>query len=142
VQRADPVARRRALTLIVIATVAGALLIGVMPDLPRGIAAWLVTDTAAGPAVHVARLTGAVLLFVTLPVVGIALLVWRIGVRTAASLRFPPPGVRTTRDTPILTGNAARRRGRLLQMLAAVLVATALVMTVLIWAMAERLGAG
>jgi hypothetical protein len=112
-----------------------------MPDLPRRIAAWLVRDTATGPAVDVVRLTGAVLLFVTLPVLGIALLVWRMGVRTVVCLRFPPPGVKMTQDTPILTGDAARRRGRLLQILAVVLATTALVMTGVIWAMAERLGA-
>jgi hypothetical protein len=141
VQPADPVARRRAITLVVFATLAGAVLIGLIPDLPRRIAVWLVDDAAAGPAPNAGRLIGAVGLFVTLPIVGVAVLMWRMGRRTVVALRFPPPGARMPQDTPILTGEAAGRRGRLLQGLAVILAGMAAVMTVLIWMMVGRFGA-
>jgi hypothetical protein len=141
VQPADPVARRRAIILVVVATLAGAVLI-MMPGLPGGIAAWLVAETATGPTIRLGRLVGAVVLLIALPLAGVGVQLWWMGQRTVAALRFPPPGTKMVQATPILTGEAARRRGRLLQVLSAALVGAAFLLTVLIWAMAGRLPAG
>ena len=47
---------------------------------------------------------------------------WRLGARVRGASRFPPPGMRVLRDTAVLHGSAAARRGQLLQGLAVALV--------------------
>lgn len=41
--------------------------------------------------------------------------VWRVGARVRAAAQFPPPGARVLRDTVVLRGVAAIRRGRFIQ---------------------------
>jgi hypothetical protein len=66
-------------------------------------------------------------------VIGLGILVWRMGAQVRAAARFPPPGQRVIRDTPILQGVAATRRGRLLQGLAVVLCLCALGLGIFTW---------
>lgn len=47
---------------------------------------------------------------------------WRLGARVRGASRFPPPGMRVIRDTVVLHGPVAGRRGTLLQALAVALV--------------------
>ena len=58
-----------------------------------------------------------------LPLAAAATYVFRLGHRIVRAERFPPPGTTVLRDTVVLRGRAARRRGRLLQGLAVVLIA-------------------
>jgi hypothetical protein len=46
----------------------------------------------------------------------------RVAVRTIQSGRFPPPGMKVLRDTPIITGNGAKLRAILLVAVTFVLV--------------------
>lgn len=47
---------------------------------------------------------------------------WRHGGKVRRSERFPPPDTKVIKDTVILTGEAARSRGRTMQALGAALV--------------------
>jgi hypothetical protein len=56
-----------------------------------------------------------------LPLAGAALHLWSLGARVVRAARFPPPGLAVVRDTPVLTGEKAVVRGRLLRGLALVI---------------------
>ena len=58
---------------------------------------------------------------------------WRGASRVRRAQRWPPPGARTLRDTPVLTGAAARRRARGMQAVALALWLVALALPVLAW---------
>lgn len=54
---------------------------------------------------------------VALPIVALGTYLWSVGARVRREERFPLPRARLVRDTPILTGRAARTRGVALQVL-------------------------
>ena len=58
---------------------------------------------------------------------------WRFGSRTRSAARFPPPGARVIRDTAILQGDAARRRGGIIQGLGVLLTLCALGLLAMSW---------
>ncbi|GAB4537786.1 MAG: hypothetical protein Tsb0020_52250 [Haliangiales bacterium] len=60
----------------------------------------------------------------------------RSALRTFASGRFPPPGMWVLVDTPIVTGAKARRKGRLLILLAVLMVAVVIAIPVMLWSVA------
>lgn len=128
-QPADPQARRRALLLLMTAAGLGSVAIlsrdavvhaiGLRLDLVQ----WILPAVLAGSAVAA------------------ALWAWRLGARIVASGRFPPPGIRVVRRTPILTGDAAKRRGRALQWLGVTLLALLLLLSALAWQLMRLLAA-
>jgi hypothetical protein len=61
---------------------------------------------------------------------------WHLGQRILRAARYPLPGMRVVRDTPVATGDAARRRGRLAQSFAAVLGVAALLLAFFLWRLA------
>jgi hypothetical protein len=83
------------------------------------------------------KLVIAVLTLITVgPVLGLAGYCWHLGQRILRAAQYPPPGLRVVRDTPIVTGDAARRRGRLVQWFAAVLGMAALLLAFFLWRLA------
>jgi hypothetical protein len=72
---------------------------------------WIASEPAGGAD----RLTIVLVLLAAtadLPLVLGAAYFWRLGSLTIATGRFPPPGTAVLRATPVLTGEAALRRGR------------------------------
>jgi len=67
------------------------------------------------------------------PLLGLAVYSWRLGRRVLAAERFPPPGLAVIHDTAVLCGDAARRRGRGLQIFAALLAFLACCIPVLLY---------
>ena len=140
VQPADPAARRLALTLVVAGFIVATLLLWGLNAGGPAIAEWLKRD----PASMVLR--GRVLL-VSLAVImagppiaaGVYLL--RFGMRVVRADRFPPPGARVIQDMLVLTGDAARSRGRIAQGAGLVLVVAGSVMALLLFRLAFGLGA-
>jgi hypothetical protein len=123
VQKADPRTRRRALAMLLIVGGLGAAVIFVVDD-------WLASQRVADP--EAAR--RALLRFVRWAAVGNAVVMagfaayaWRMGCRIRRDGRYPPLGQMVVRDTAILTGTPARRRGAAAQAAALVLVVLALV---------------
>jgi len=121
IQRADPQLRKRALVMVLVIAVAGAvallILQGVLADLRmlRGNDFERARDALA--AAFLWSIAASALL--TVPA-GIYL--WRMGSRIRSALQFPPPGLRVIRDTVVVHGEPAARRGRALQGLAVLLV--------------------
>jgi hypothetical protein len=52
------------------------------------------------------------------PVFGFCIYLWSLGGRVMRDQRFPLPGQRVVRDTPILQGQAALARGRIFRIMA------------------------
>ena len=117
VQRADPVTRRRVLAGVVAITTA---CVAGYFALQRWLAGLRDLDTAQVQqslerALVVASWAAMV------PAVVLAACLWRYGTRVCEADRFPAPGARVIRDTPVLHGAPARLRGTFLKLLAACL---------------------
>lgn len=134
IQRADPKARRLAFATLVVLGGAGAMGI-VATD------AWL-ARLRAGDSDEARR---ALLAFVRWGSVGhasvlsgFAVYAWRLGGRVRRDGRFPPIGRAVLRDTRILTGAAAYRRGALAQAAGIGLLAVAVASVVAVFALVAR----
>jgi hypothetical protein len=67
---------------------------------------------------------------------------WRLGAKVVLHAQLPLPGARVLRDTPIIRGEAARRRGRWLQGLAVALLACGIALAVVAWRLHVLLSSG
>lgn len=124
-QEADPRTRRWAVLLVICGTFAGLAVTWLAESCGPALKAWIERDPEQmGSRLRLAF--AGLALAVALPVLGLAGYFWRLGVAIVRAERFPAPGTRVMRDTVVLRGAPARRRGRLMQ-LVAVLLAAALV---------------
>lgn len=123
-QPADLAAKRRGIRAITTAMALGVVLY-------MGVQRWLLGVAAQEPA-DASRTLVLVLRWATFVLAalvgGYGAYVWRLGSQVVWTRRFPPPGSATLTDVPVLEGEAARRRGRLVQGVAVVLAALALVL--------------
>lgn len=114
VQRADPAARRRALIAAVAIALAGWAAVFAMQD-------WIEDLRGADPGRMRRSLESAMLWgswAVCLPTGAFAFWLWRLGARVTDADRYPPPGAKVIRDTPVVHGGAARLRAAALKLLA------------------------
>jgi hypothetical protein len=136
VQPADPQARRTAMVIVGVASVAGLLLIVLARQFRPELEAWVTAD----PAPRIRVIFGAMTLLTAGPVLGMAAYLWQLGQRTLRSGRYPPPGLRVTRDTPVESGRAATTIGKMFRMLAVALASAAVLLGVLLWWLLFSLG--
>ena len=124
IRKADPVAQRRVLLVVIVGAIAGTLSITAFEHYGTFVEEWLLS--APDQLVQRAKLVffslGAAL---SLPLIGGAALFWSIGVKVLNAREFPPPGMRVIRDTPVSTGIAAIWRGRALKVFALCLAVAA-----------------
>ena len=109
VLRADPGYRRRLLALMGVCVVigSGAILLG-QPLVDHRVDEYVKAGDFSG-AIRFLQIVGAMLL---LPTVPMTYSLYRFGQRIRRSSQFPPPGTRVLRDTVVLEGDRARRRGQ------------------------------
>jgi hypothetical protein len=120
--QADPAARRTAVILVVVIAVIGGLLIFAAGAARPHVQAWVEEDLRSRLTIVIAALT-----FVASgPPLALAVYLWRFGTRVIDTARFPPPEARVMSDTPILTGESARARGRMLRIFSALVAAGAI----------------
>lgn len=137
IQRADRERRRQALTTLVVVAAVGAVGMLLLEDWLASLDALPVAEARAALLVAMAwTQAGAGLLLV-----GLAAWLWRFGAQVLVAGRFPPPGIRVIRDTFVLLGDAARRRGRLLQAAAVTLVLCTVALVLLAWRLHQSLAA-
>jgi hypothetical protein len=133
VQKADSAARRKAIIIVIISAIAGSLLIVVFESFCVQLYEWLLFDH--GKSVY--RLRILLILaaaFGAIPLFACSVYLWSLGCRALNYQRFPLPGQRVIRDTPILEGQAAMMRGRVLKTLAVFLaVAGVMLCFVFLW---------
>ncbi len=116
IQIADRRSRRLALMIVSLALIIGLASLMLLEDfrsewegwLEREVARWI-SDPARG---------GCIMFLLSTPLYVFAWYLGRVAKRTEAARRWPPPGQAVVRDTPILVGNDAYRRGRLLRLAA------------------------
>jgi hypothetical protein len=135
IQPADPSARRHALTILLVGAAAGVALIAIAGALRPDVEAWLKADLEARSRI----VLGVMAFLLGAPLVGLAAYLWRLGGRVVRAAQFPPPGTRVVRNTPIVTGGAATRAGRVLQTCAAALALAAVILVGFIWRVAMLL---
>ena len=129
IQKADPRARSKAAIVIAGGALLGATLILLGNKYRPAFEGWISQD--AYPRLRIAF--AAVLAAFAGPMLAFAAYFWRAGSRVVRAGRFPVPGAAVVRDTVVLRGAAARRRGRMLQICAVALVLTAAVLCALLW---------
>lgn len=138
IQKADPVARRTAMAIVGWGTVIGAILIGGGSRFRPEFEAWVRQDLDARFRIVIVSL----MILTSGPALGLAVYLWRLGGRIVLAGRYPPPGLRLTRDVLVVTGPAASRRGRLIQLFAAVLGLMALLLAFFLWRLVSLLKTG
>lgn len=124
-------ARVRALLMLISAAVVGAAaLVGIERWQPK-LQDWIASDPAGGAD----RLTMVLVVLAAtadLPLVFGAAYFWRLGTQTIAARRFPPAGAMVLRTTPVLTGDAAIRRGRAARLCAVGLLACSMALVAIL----------
>ncbi len=139
VLRADPRFRRRIIAVLVVGIVAGlAAVAGGQVFLSRmRILAQHSPRDAADRVGLVFRLLTA---FTALIPLGLGLYLGRMAWRGWLAGEFPPPGTRVISDTAVLTGPTARRMASITFFMAALLIASGVVLAGLAWWVASSLG--
>jgi hypothetical protein len=140
IQRADPRARRRAWLAVACGAAAGLVLIALAERYRPSLEDWITRDSdqfrarlTLGFAALAAAISGSLL--------GFAVYLWRLGGRVVRAERFPPPGLALVRDTIVMRGSLARRRGRLIQLMAAALALVACGISAILWRLVSLLSA-
>ena len=134
----DPAAVRRAVTIVVVCAIVGALLIFGFGRYRDALLGWVVADPAStGRRVSLIFFLSAGLF--AAPLLVFAAYLWAFGTKVVRTESFPPPGQRVTRDTPSLAGAAAIQRGRSFRNLALFFGGGALVLWVVLWRLAAIL---
>ena len=132
IQEADPRARMTAVVLLLVIGVAGVVLISVTNRYLAGLAALAETQ----PEAALARGMFAFKLGALAGGLGLMLLaayVAHLSARVRRSERFPAPGVRVVRDTRIIEGQRAKRRGDIGLLLAVLIGSSGILLPVIVW---------
>jgi hypothetical protein len=138
IQPADPTARRVALAVVVVVAALGAAAVYAFTAGSDAVAAWLFE--ALSSQERRGRTLAGITTTLLAPLLVVAAWFAWLGGQIVAAGRFPPPGQRVIRDTPILEGHNARVRGQLLRVIAAMLAGGALLIAVILWRLAAMLG--
>lgn len=139
VQKADPAARRKAILIVVIGALIGALLIGGIECYRDRLADWI-GDAVIARHGRVRFLFLLVVGMLSAPLVVFAVRLWSLGNKVRRAQQCPPPGYRLIRDTRIIRGSAAVMRGRIFKILSAGLVVALGLLFFLAWRLARTLG--
>lgn len=141
IRKADPAARRQAVLLVIISTLVGTALIFGFEHYRTPLRDWLASEPrdVAHRLTLIFFLAAAVL---SAPLFAFAAYLWSLGAKVLCSREFPPPGSRVIRDTPIIEGQAAVLRGRVLRALALGLGAASALLCLLLWQLARALREG
>jgi hypothetical protein len=117
VRKADPAARRRALTLVIVGAAIGAVLIIGFERYRVPLRDWLLSESG-NPRLRLKLVFFLVATGASVPLLGFAAFLWSLGGKVSRAQEFPPPGYRVIRDTPVIRGSAAVFRARGLKGLA------------------------
>ncbi len=117
--KADPQSRRKLINIYFVVFIVGFIII--QWGLPEFKA--FVNQKKPREAAHILLITLSLCFLSVLPM---AIYIYRYGQRILKAGQFPPPGEKVIRDTKIIEGNSARRRGRILIILSLLLALASL----------------
>jgi hypothetical protein len=134
IRKADPVARRQALLLVIVGALVGTLLLIVFERYRATLREWIASEP--GELAHRVKLVFRVMATaMSVPLMALAVYLWVFGAKVLRTGQFPPPGYRVIRDTPVREGRSAVLRGRGFKTLALVLG----MISVALWVLMSRL---
>lgn len=139
IQRADPITRRRAVSLVVLGVLIGATIVFAFERYRPVIERCLRSDPDQLTQ-RLATVTTLSVLVTAVPLFAFAVHLWIRGKRVRRDQRFPLQSERLVRDTPVIRGKAAARRGVVLQCLAIALAVLATGLAVVLWRLAILIG--
>lgn len=115
VEKANKQARNRSLLWLAVLCLPLPVLLDRLPSFLQGL--------ADSPEILASRLSliCVVLYLLVLPMLVLCLWLWRFASTVVSGQRFPPVGTQVIRDIPVLEGEAAVTRGRIIQCLTAIL---------------------
>jgi len=132
---ATPGAGRRIAFHVLIAAIAGIAVIVLFRAAQPALLEWATADPQTTRSRAQLLIAGLAVLVVA-PVVGMAIYMARMGTRIVREERFPPEGLAMIRDVLVVRGEAAVRKGRVLQVVATILIALAVLMVLTLWRLA------
>lgn len=132
IQKADSRARRRALITVLAAAVIFCLF--AVLGLESAIEDFVTDQLSRRP--FLLPIAGTVMV---LPLALFALYLFYQGSQICSTRRYPRMGQKVIRDTPVLTGPAAVKRGRFVQVLAVLLFVIVACVPILLWEIAHLL---
>lgn len=137
IQKADPRVRRRAIVAALVVALLGSVFFLALDIYRPEYEAWVLAR-----ADWITAHPGVITLIVfagSLPIIVFALYMWRVGAETVRYERFPPPKQSVVRDTLVLSGDAAARRGRVMQATAVLLIGLCCLSALVFWWTLRRL---
>jgi len=138
VRRADSAFQRQIVLVVVVGMFVGALLIVGFEQYHIPLRDWILSQPGA-LAERVKLVLLLLAAFLIAPLLVLAVYLWSLGGRVLRARAFPPPGLRVIRDTPVITGERAIFRGRLLKMLALACAIASVALGLLVWRLASLL---
>lgn len=131
IQKADPVARRKAIRGILIGALVGAVLFFLLQGMVGNINQWL--ESHAEFLVEHHYLAFLLMLIPVAPIIVLSGYLIKHANKIVKTQRFPPPGTPVIRDVRVIEGRSAVLRGRVAQLLLWIILLSASAIPLLIW---------
>jgi len=131
IQKADPLARRKAIWVVLVATILGVVAIMAFESFQAHFQSWL--EGKIHFLLENTIVVFTISLVIVSPVLGAGTYLLLLGNRTVRAQKFPPPGYAVARDTLVLEGSKGVQRGRVIQLLSLMLLCSAAAIPFIIW---------
>ena len=132
IQKADPLLRKKVFIAIGICAIIGVILLQIEKSLTFAVAEWIVANqNQTGLRVKIVFL--AITTLFVIPLLAFSVYFRNLGKKIIYYRQFPPPKVKVVKDTPVLRGKAACKRGRLLKLFSIFLVGLVFVLISIFW---------
>ena len=131
IQPANTHARKKALVVVLITTCCGFAVLSAYSYFEAEIYRYI-EDNVEDLIEH-SYLAGLLGLVMAAPVIAAAGYLYVYGHRATKAQRMPPPGYEVVRDTRVFEGDPARMRGRIVQLLALMLLLCATLVPFVLW---------
>lgn len=131
IQKADPVARSKAIKSMVLGLIAGAALFLLFDSLIGNLNQWIERNAEFLVTHHYVAFLA--MLVPVAPVIGLSIYLIRFAGKVVKTQRFPPPDTAVIRDVRIIEGRSAVIRGRVVQLLCWIILLAAAAIPLLIW---------
>jgi len=132
IQKADPQLRRKMVIIAITSAIVGAGLVIVFRIFTSSIILWIAEDHSK-TLLRAKLFFSLSILFTSIPLIGFAAYFWKLGRLITFYERFPPPNTRVIMDTRIIRGDAARKRGKVVQLFSVLLIVIAIELLLSFW---------
>lgn len=139
VQKAAPAVRRKALVIIFVGVIVGAFFIFGFQRHKSELIDWLLSDPEQ-LAYRIRLFCLMIAVAGSVPLFAYSAYLWSYGYKVVRSQRFPLTNQGVVRDTPILEGQSAIYRGRIIKVLAASLAVFGVILFVALWRISSTIG--